>query len=203
MNPDDVTLPETETERDLLDTFFTGDLAPAVGVAILAIEAEARAPLEAQVATLREALSFALDLLDLYDERLVAIDGVERVYTPIHVAGKARARAVLATPSTEILARIKAEAVAKERAGYDASFNLRWKADMRAIKAWQKATGRGELVWPDHADLCVWLLNRLTDAVSLLENYGDHHEWCDRSGSDPCGFTQALARAALLTENQP
>lgn len=43
------------------------------------------------------------------------------------------------------------------------SFALRWNADMRAIKRWQAATGR-ELVWPDHADLCVWLLEQL-DAV--------------------------------------
>lgn len=41
-----------------------------------------------------------------------------------------------------------------------ATFNLRWDADMRAIKRWQAATGR-ELVWPDHADLVVWLLEQL------------------------------------------
>lgn len=41
----------------------------------------------------------------------------------------------------------------------EASFDLRWKADMKAIKKWQKATGR-TLVWPDHADLCVWLLGQ-------------------------------------------
>lgn len=41
-----------------------------------------------------------------------------------------------------------------------AGFNLRWKADMRAIKRWQAATGR-DLVWPDHADLVVWLLEQL------------------------------------------
>lgn len=39
-------------------------------------------------------------------------------------------------------------------------FDLRWKADMRAIKRWQAATGR-TLTWPDHADLCVWLLGEL------------------------------------------
>lgn len=43
---------------------------------------------------------------------------------------------------------------------YDASFNVRWEADMRAIKRWQEATGR-KLVWPDHADLVVWLLEQL------------------------------------------
>lgn len=55
--------------------------------------------------------------------------------------------------------------VAEARVGIEelqAGFDLRWKADMRAIKRWQEATGR-ELVWPDHADLVVWLLEQLED----------------------------------------
>lgn len=56
------------------------------------------------------------------------------------------------------ITKFKAEAEDENR-----SFDLRWNADMRAIKRWQAATGR-ELVWPDHADLCVWLLEQL-DAV--------------------------------------
>jgi uncharacterized cupin superfamily protein len=50
-----------------------------------------------------------------------------------------------------------------------ASFDLRWKADQRAIRMWQKATGRTE-VWPDHADLCVWLLGRLAAAELAQKN---------------------------------
>jgi hypothetical protein len=42
-----------------------------------------------------------------------------------------------------------------------ASSDLRWKADMRAIKRWQKAHPGNDLVWPDHADLCVWLMEQL------------------------------------------
>ena len=42
------------------------------------------------------------------------------------------------------------------------SFDMRWKADMKAIKRWQEETGR-VLVWPDHKDLCVWLLNKLKE----------------------------------------
>ena len=49
-----------------------------------------------------------------------------------------------------------------DKAESEASFGLRWKADMRAIKMWQQATGRTE-VWPDHADLVVWLLGRIHD----------------------------------------
>lgn len=40
------------------------------------------------------------------------------------------------------------------------SFNLRWKADIRAIKKWQIKTGK-KLRWPDHADLCVYLMDEL------------------------------------------
>jgi hypothetical protein len=46
------------------------------------------------------------------------------------------------------------------------SFDLRWKADMRAIERWQTEkrllTGNDHsLIWPDHADLVVWLLGQL------------------------------------------
>lgn len=52
-----------------------------------------------------------------------------------------------------------------------ASFDLRWKADMRAIKAWQAAHPGKERTWPDHADLCVWLMDeieRLREHVQRL-----------------------------------
>ena len=45
---------------------------------------------------------------------------------------------------------------------YDFSFSLRWKADMRAIKKWQKKHGK-ELTWPDHTDLCMWLMEQLDE----------------------------------------
>ncbi len=44
----------------------------------------------------------------------------------------------------------------------EASFDLRWDSDMRAIKQWQAATGE-ELKWPNHADLCVWLMQRIAE----------------------------------------
>jgi hypothetical protein len=55
---------------------------------------------------------------------------------------------------------LKAEAACAE---LQSTFDLRWNADMRAIKRWQEATGE-TLVWPDHADLCVWLLSRMEAA---------------------------------------
>jgi hypothetical protein len=42
-----------------------------------------------------------------------------------------------------------------------ASFVLRWKADMRAIQRWREAHPDNELFGPDHADLCVWLMEQL------------------------------------------
>lgn len=42
------------------------------------------------------------------------------------------------------------------------TFDLRWKADMRAIALWRKKTGK-QLTWPDHADLVVWLLEQLEE----------------------------------------
>jgi DNA-binding transcriptional regulator YdaS (Cro superfamily) len=64
--------------------------------------------------------------------------------------------------------RERAEKAEADCAGMRATFDLRWKADMRAIKAWQEKTGE-ELVWPDHADLCVWLLAKLAAADRLIE----------------------------------
>jgi hypothetical protein len=41
------------------------------------------------------ALDWAMDLLDMYDERLAKIDGADKVYTTIHLLGKECARAAL------------------------------------------------------------------------------------------------------------
>lgn len=42
-----------------------------------------------------DTISYLLDLLDMYDERLAEIDGEEKVYTARHKAGKQRARECL------------------------------------------------------------------------------------------------------------
>jgi hypothetical protein len=53
---------------------------------------------------------------------------------------------------------------AHSRAGQlQRSFDLRWKADRRATKMWQDAHPGNDLVWPDHADLVVWLLEQLIE----------------------------------------
>jgi hypothetical protein len=57
-----------------------------------------------------------------------------------------------------MIERLKAEGADQE-----ASFDLRWQADMRAIARWRAAGAGRELAMPDHADLCVWLLERLEE----------------------------------------
>lgn len=50
------------------------------------------------------------------------------------------------------------------------TFDLRWKADMRAIERWRAERPKErELRQPDHADLCVWLLEQLAERDSRLE----------------------------------
>ena len=51
------------------------------------------------------------------------------------------------------------------------SFSLRWKASLRATKAWQAETGE-ELTWPSSDDLTVWLLRRMQAAANKLETRG-------------------------------
>lgn len=60
----------------------------------------------------------------------------------------------------------RAVAAEKELAEMNAGFELRWNADMRAIKKWQEETGR-TMEWPDHADLCCWLMSKLDEKERL------------------------------------
>ena len=96
-----------------------------------------------------------------------------------------------------------------EVADLRASLSLRYEADMRAIRRWQAAHPGNDLVWPDHADLVVWLLgaadkardpateqeSRLRDHMQRLRPRGTDgpepapkrrpHDWeCDTEGDD-------------------
>lgn len=81
-----------------------------------------------------------------------AVDMVQDAYNPI------------VTEYDKEIKKIRAEITEHEQ-----SFNLRWKADMRAIERWQAEAPGRELTWPDHADLCVWLLGQLTSLQSAYE----------------------------------
>ena len=61
----------------------------------------------------------------------------------------------------------KADAEGARVIELEATFNMRWRADRRAIKMWHDSGG-DELTMPDHADLCVWLLSQLAEARELI-----------------------------------
>lgn len=75
----------------------------------------------------------------------------------LEVLKRVTARIRVNAPDTAYLAEWAVEQIEE----HDQSFDLRWKADMRAIKRWQEAHPGNDLTWPDHADLCVWLLEQL------------------------------------------
>lgn len=56
-----------------------------------------------------------------------------------------------------------------ERVEHELSFELRWQADMRAIARWQAAHPGNDLVWPDHTDLLVWLLDQVERKETVRE----------------------------------
>jgi len=53
--------------------------------------------------------------------------------------------------------------------GLQLTFDLRWKADRRAIKRWQAAHPGNDLTWPDHADMVVWLMERYSPERVLAD----------------------------------
>jgi len=56
-----------------------------------------------------------------------------------------------------------------ETADLQATFDLRWKADMRAITRWQaEHPAKREHIWPDRTDLGVWLLGQLDICEAAL-----------------------------------
>ena len=92
------------------------------------------------------------------------------------------------------------DAAALEQAEMQATFDLRWKADMRAIEMWQAAHPDRSEVWPDHADMVVWLLER----ADQVQAERDHEELVasqlqsdlDRSESEAAGW-RSTAEAAV------
>jgi hypothetical protein len=62
-------------------------------------------------------------------------------------------------------------AAAKEEAeSLQATFDLQWEADQRAIKRWQAAHPGNDLVWPDRADMVVWLMEKHAKLAALRES---------------------------------
>ena len=78
-------------------------------------------------------------------------------------------------------------------------FDLRWAADMRAIKAWQIAHPDQPKTWPDHADLGTWCLSRIEKLEAALRAIIDRAEY--RMGHHVTDVVCALARKALEKKN--
>jgi hypothetical protein len=76
----------------------------------------------------------------------------------------------LSTPNGcgELLSALAARAAELIRE-MDETFDFRWQADMRAIKRWQAAYPGNDLVWPDHADLLVWLMEQIEPASAEID----------------------------------
>lgn len=51
-------------------------------------------------------------------------------------------------------------ALTAERDELQQTFDLRYHADLRALKRWRAGHPERELLMPDHADMVVWLLER-------------------------------------------
>jgi len=69
--------------------------------------------------------------------------------------------------------------------GLQLLFNLRWKADQRAIKRWQAAHPGNELTWPDHADMVVWLLEQSSENAEPIRSGGGETPSADRTPESP------------------
>ena len=80
-------------------------------------------------------------------------------------------------------------------------FDLRWAADMRAIKAWQIAHPDQPRTWPDHADLGTWCLSRIEKLESVTKDdakwLAAYHKWCEMNGCAPSSSDLISARKAL------
>ena len=92
--------------------------------------------------------------------------------------------------------------IAIELAELQATFDLRWRADRRAMELWRKQTGRS-LVAPDHADLVVFLLDRIERATAALQAAPD----VLRKGKPTVQELAAVVKAnvcawAILTEGR-
>jgi len=74
------------------------------------------------------------------------------------------------------------------------TFAFRWDADMRAIKRWQAAHPGNDLVWPDHADMVVWLLeehDKREEALKAAFAFLNPRPGCEEQMASP------LSRANL------
>lgn len=71
------------------------------------------------------------------------------------------------------------EALREKLAEYDDLFDVCWEADQRAVKRWQAATGE-KLIWPDRADLIIFLMQYIDQLEGALEPFAAFAEKAGR-----------------------
>jgi len=72
---------------------------------------------------------------------------------------------------------------------------------MRAICRWQAETGK-TLTWPDHADLCVWLLGKLDEQRQQMQRIVGHYDTRSELYTNDADVAAGLAGIARLAVNQ-
>lgn len=68
------------------------------------------------------------------------------------------------------------ERVVSDRDDLQRTFDLQWEADQRAIKRWQDAHPGNDLVWPDRANMVVWLMDQLDAATATFDDEEAGHQ---------------------------
>ena len=80
-------------------------------------------------------------------------------------------------------------------------FDLRWAADMRAIRLWQSANPDQPRTWPDHADLGTWCLSRIEKLEAALQMVVDWDNTLEFEDSPAWGDVMEVVQKALEGKN--
>lgn len=112
-----------------------------------------------------------LTAIDDFDEGEIPAPPLEELSDWLREGGELDERQSLALLDVIAAQRQQISNADEELAELQRTFDLRRAADQRAIALWQEATGR-DLVWPDHADLVVWLAGLVEAHRSLAQKVG-------------------------------
>lgn len=105
-------------------------------------------------------LEHALSLMDAWRED-VERWGLHQMCRVLREAYEDRTKDTIGVQSKLIDANFALFEAREALSDLQRTFDLRWDADRRAIKRWQEAHPGNDLVWPDRADMVVWLLDEL------------------------------------------
>jgi hypothetical protein len=70
---------------------------------------------------------------------------------------------------TDTVEKLEIDALRAKVSELNQLFDAQWSADMRAIECWRKVNPGNELVLPDHANLCLWLMEERTRLAAEVE----------------------------------